>query len=79
MGVARHLLGLGRLLATLAVTFFGLLLVTFLIARVVPIDPVIAVIGDNAPQDVYERAKVELGLDQPLWRRKKKSTRKRRK
>ena len=68
MGVARHLLGLARLLATLAVTFFGLLLVTFLIARVVPIDPVIAVIGDNAPQDVYERAKIELGLDQPLWR-----------
>lgn len=67
MEVARHLLGLGRLLATLAVTFFGLLLVTFLIARVVPIDPVIAVIGDNAPQAVYERTRIELGLDKPLW------------
>ena len=32
---------LHRFSRTLAATFFGLLLVTFLIARVVPIDPVI--------------------------------------
>jgi peptide/nickel transport system permease protein len=67
MSAARHLLTLGKLAATLAVTFFGLLLVTFLIARVVPIDPVLAVVGDRAPMAVYERAKVELGLDKPLW------------
>ena len=30
-------------------TFFGLLLVTFLIGRVMPIDPVLAVVGDRAP------------------------------
>ena len=48
-------------------TFFGLLLVTFLIGRVVPIDPVLAVVGDRAPADVYERVRIELGLDQPLW------------
>ena len=34
-----------------ALTFFGLLLVTFLIGRVVPIDPVLAAIGDRAPQE----------------------------
>jgi peptide/nickel transport system permease protein len=56
-----------RLLATLAVTFLGLLLVTFLIGRVVPIDPVLAVVGDRAPADVYARARIELGLDRPLW------------
>jgi peptide/nickel transport system permease protein len=67
MWAARHVLALGKVTATLAVTFFGLLLVTFLIARVVPIDPVLAVVGDRAPMDVYERARIELGLDKPLW------------
>jgi peptide/nickel transport system permease protein len=33
----------------------------------VPIDPVLAVVGDQAPRDVYEQARRELGLDQPLW------------
>jgi peptide/nickel transport system permease protein len=56
-----------RLLATVALTFFGLLLVTFLIGRVVPIDPVLAVVGDRAPADVYERVRIEMGLHLPLW------------
>ncbi len=37
-----------------------------------PIDPVLAIVGDRAPQDVVERARLELGLDRPLieqfWR-----------
>ena len=56
-----------KLVLTLAFTFLGLLLVTFLIGRVVPIDPVLAAVGDRAPQDVYEQVKIELGLDKPLW------------
>ena len=56
-----------RLLLTLAVTLLGLLLVTFLIGRVVPIDPVLAAVGDRASPEVYERTKEELGLDLPLW------------
>ncbi|SIS50310.1 ABC transporter permease [Phaeovulum vinaykumarii] len=56
-----------RLLGTVAVTFLGLLLVTFLIGRIVPVDPVLAVVGDRAPQSVYDRVYVELGLDRPLW------------
>jgi peptide/nickel transport system permease protein len=56
-----------RLLGTVALTFLGLLLVTFLIARVVPIDPVLAAVGDRAPAEVYERVKHELGLHLPLW------------
>jgi peptide/nickel transport system permease protein len=51
----------------LGLTFLGLLAVTFFIGRVVPIDPVLAVVGDQAPRDVYEQARRELGLDQPLW------------
>lgn len=56
-----------KLLATVALTFLGLLVVTFLIGRVVPVDPVLAVIGDRAPKSVYDRVFVELGLDRPLY------------
>jgi peptide/nickel transport system permease protein len=56
-----------KLLVTLAFTFFGLLLVTFLIGRVIPIDPVLAAVGDRASAEVCERVRVELGLHLPLW------------
>jgi peptide/nickel transport system permease protein len=56
-----------RLVIQLGLTFLGLLLVTFLIGRVVPIDPVLAAVGDRAPPDVYERVRIELGLHLPLW------------
>ena len=52
--------------ASVPITLFGLVLVTFLIGRVVPIDPVLAIVGDRAPQDVVERTRLELGLDLPL-------------
>jgi peptide/nickel transport system permease protein len=52
--------------AMLATTLVGLLAVTFFIGRVVPIDPVLAVVGDRAPPQVYERVRQELGLDLPL-------------
>jgi len=54
-------------LLQVGLTLLGLLAVTFLIGRVVPIDPVLAVVGDQAPRDVYEAVRRELGLDQPLW------------
>jgi peptide/nickel transport system permease protein len=58
--------------ATLPLTLLGLVLVTFMIGRVMPIDPVLAIVGDRAPQDVVERVRLELGLDRPLheqfWR-----------
>jgi peptide/nickel transport system permease protein len=55
------------LVVSVLTTFFGLLLVTFLIGRVVPIDPVLAAVGDRASAEVYEKAKIELGLDLPLY------------
>ena len=57
----------GKLFTTVAVTFLGLLLVTFLIGRVVPVDPVLAVVGDRASQSTYDAAYIALGLDKPLW------------
>lgn len=66
-GRARRLtFSLGAFLVTVATTFLGLLAITFFIGRVVPIDPVLSVVGDRAPQAVYERVREEMGLDRPL-------------
>jgi len=51
---------------TVAATLLGLLLVTFMIGRVMPIDPVLAVIGERATQAQYDQTFIELGLDLPL-------------
>ena len=56
----------GRLLISLAVTLLGLLLITFLIGRVMPIDPVLAVVGERATNEVYEATRASMGLDDPL-------------
>lgn len=67
-GLGTRATGVARLVVFVLLTFLGLLLVTFLIGRVVPIDPVLAAVGDRAPAEVYERVRVELGLDLPLYR-----------
>lgn len=54
------------MLATVAATLLGLLFVTFMIGRVMPIDPVLAVIGERATQAQYDQTFRELGLDRPL-------------
>src|SRR4051812_15900456 len=56
----------GHFVGMVAATLLGLLAVTFFIGRVMPIDPVLAIVGDRAPPQVYERARHELGLDLPL-------------
>lgn len=58
----------GRFVLMVAITIVGLLAVTFFIGRVVPVDPVLAVVGDRAPAHVYARVREEMGLDLPLWR-----------
>ncbi len=57
----------GRFLVAAVTTYLGLLAVTFFIGRVVPIDPVLAILGDRAPAHVVERVRRELGLDLPLY------------
>ncbi len=54
-------------LGSLLLTLFGLALLTFFIGRVMPTDPVLAAVGDNAPQAVVERVRQEMGLDRPIW------------
>jgi len=55
-----------NLLFTLSLTFVGLTAVTFIIGRVMPADPVLAIVGDRAPQVVYDAVYLKLGLDKPL-------------
>ena len=57
---------IGRFLVIAITTYLGLLAVTFFIGRVIPIDPVLAVLGDRAPVAVVERTRREMGLDLPL-------------
>ncbi|MEX0969789.1 MAG: ABC transporter permease [Paracoccaceae bacterium] len=50
-----------------ALTFLGLLAITFFIGRIVPIDPVLAVVGDRATQAQYDAARIAMGLDRSLF------------
>ncbi len=58
---------LSSVAVTLLLTFIGLTSVTFTIGRVMPADPVLAVIGDRAPQAAYDRVYKEMGLDRPIY------------
>ena len=53
-------------LSSIAVTLLGLLFVTFIIGRVMPIDPVLAIVGERASQETYNEVYLQLGLDKPL-------------
>ncbi|MEZ5925889.1 MAG: ABC transporter permease [Hyphomicrobiaceae bacterium] len=61
------LTAIGRQALSVALTFLGLTCVTFVIGRMIPTDPVIAIVGQKAPEDVYQRVFHELGLDQPIY------------
>ena len=64
-------LAVGRSVAkfgvVIALTYLGLLAVTFFIGRVIPVDPVLAIVGDRAPEHVVQRVREELGLNLPLY------------
>lgn len=56
----------GLFVLTLLVTFIGLTAVTFCIGRFVPVDPVIAIVGDHASHETYEKTRLAIGLDRPI-------------
>ena len=70
-GWARRLAGPMRrarnLLFSVILTFLGLTCVTFFIGRVIPIDPVLAIVGDKATRDTYMKVYHEIGMDQPIY------------
>ncbi|MEW5559460.1 ABC transporter permease [Enterobacter asburiae] len=53
-------------LLTLALTLFGLLLITFSLSALSPVDRVLQIVGDHASQSTYDQVRHQLGLDQPL-------------
>ncbi|MFJ6323010.1 MULTISPECIES: ABC transporter permease [unclassified Rhizobium] len=64
--MTRRIKSFSAILSSVILTLLGLSIVTFLIGRVMPVDPVIAAVGDNAPEAVVTRVRAEMGLDQPL-------------
>ncbi len=61
-----HAGSLATTASSVLITLLGLVFVTFFIGRVMPIDPVIAIVGDHAPPDVIAQVRTDLGLDRPL-------------
>jgi len=54
------------MLGSIIVTMLGLMFITFIIGRVMPIDPVLAIVGEQASKSTYDAAYEQLGLDQPI-------------
>lgn len=52
--------------ASLFVTLLGLLVLTFVIGRLMPIDPAVAILGDQASVAEINALREKLGLNQPL-------------
>lgn len=52
---------------SVAVTLLGLLMLTFFIGRMMPADPVRAIVGEDATPETYDMVYSQLGLDRPLW------------
>lgn len=61
-----RIFGGAKILLSFAATLVGLAALTFIIGRLLPIDPVLAILGDNATQEAYDALYQKLGLDQPL-------------
>ncbi|MFO8059423.1 MAG: ABC transporter permease [Bacillota bacterium] len=57
---------LGRRLLYIIPTALGVATIVFLIIHLIPGDPVLAMLGDDAPMEAVEDVRRKLGLDQPL-------------
>lgn len=55
-----------KTLGSIAVTMLGLLFITFVIGRVMPIDPIISVLGERASKEAYDAMYIEMGLDKHI-------------
>nr|WP_240739543.1 ABC transporter permease [Marinitoga lauensis] len=56
---------LTRILLAIPMMFI-LLIVIFFVLRIIPGDPVLAILGGKAPQEVIDQKRHELGLDKPI-------------
>lgn len=55
-----------RILSALP-TIFIVVTAVFLILRILPGDPALAVLGENASQEALDRIREQMGLNDPLW------------
>ncbi len=55
-----------RTLISAVPTLFGVITCVFLIVRLVPGDPAVLILGENAPQEQIRVLRQELGLDRPI-------------
>ena len=55
-----------RRLIWMIVVIFGVMTIAFFISRVIPADPVGAILGPQAPPEAVEKAKARWGLDKPI-------------
>ncbi|WP_110027079.1 ABC transporter permease [Mangrovibacter plantisponsor] len=51
----------------MALTLLGLLVITFSLSALSPVDPVLQIVGDHASVSTYQQVRHQLGLDQPLF------------
>src|SRR5579863_1002569 len=54
------------MVTSLLATILGLTAVTFSIGRFIPVDPVLAIVGDHASKSTYDRVRLEIGLDRSV-------------
>lgn len=55
-----------KTIGSILITMLGLAFVTFVIGRVMPIDPVLSIVGEQASKSTYDDAYAALGLDKPI-------------
>ena len=56
-----------RQAGTILVTLIGLLALTFCIGRLMPVDPVRAIVGEEADKATYQMVYERLGMDKPVY------------
>ena len=64
--IAARLISVGKVLLSIVTTMLGLLVVTFIISRLLPTDPVLAIVGDHASESTIAAARAQLGLNHPI-------------
>lgn len=53
-------------LVSILIAFIGLLVIIFFMGRILPIDPVLAIVGDQADASTYQQVAREMGYDKPI-------------
>lgn len=54
-------------LAWMVFVIWGVMTITFFIARVIPADPIAAILGPQAPPEAIEKERARWGLDKPIY------------